>query len=143
MTNLLELNEKWFEFQNCWRRRPKIWKAEVDSPIRRLQSRHFCNGPQRIRPRLRWRQSDRKKIFFKISQSFSNLIFFKFVFFQNRMWESMKLFENICKNSFFANSAIILFLNKRDLFEEKIQRTSLRKCFQSYSGKNFWFFKFR
>ncbi|KAL3069874.1 hypothetical protein niasHT_033936 [Heterodera trifolii] len=39
-----------------------------------------------------------------------------------RMIESMKLFDSICNNKWFLNTSIILFLNKKDLFEEKIRR---------------------
>ena len=38
----------------------------------------------------------------------------------NRMIESMKLFDSICNNRWFTDTSIILFLNKKDLFEEKI-----------------------
>ncbi|CAO2602594.1 Guanine nucleotide-binding protein G(i) subunit alpha-2 [Lemmus lemmus] len=38
----------------------------------------------------------------------------------NRMHESMKLFDSICNNKWFTDTSIILFLNKKDLFEEKI-----------------------
>lgn len=38
----------------------------------------------------------------------------------NRMDEAIGLFEEICNNRYFENSSMILFLNKRDLFEEKI-----------------------
>jgi guanine nucleotide-binding protein G(o) subunit alpha len=44
----------------------------------------------------------------------------------NRMHESLRLFDSICNNKWFVNTSIILFLNKKDLFEEKIQRSSLR-----------------
>lgn len=38
----------------------------------------------------------------------------------NRMVEAVQLFDEICSNRFFSDSNMILFLNKRDLFEEKI-----------------------
>lgn len=47
------------------------------------------------------------------------------------------LFEQICNNKWFVNASIILFLNKKDLFEEKIKRTPLTVCFDDYTGK--WF----
>lgn len=53
----------------------------------------------------------------------------------NRMHESLRLFDSICNNKWFVNTSIILFLNKKDLFEEKIQRSGLRKCFPEYQGK--------
>ncbi|CAO2617168.1 Guanine nucleotide-binding protein G(i) subunit alpha-1 [Lemmus lemmus] len=42
----------------------------------------------------------------------------------NRMHESMKLFDSICNNKWFTDTSIILFLNKKDLFEEKIKKRS-------------------
>ncbi len=44
----------------------------------------------------------------------------------NRMHESLRLFDSICNNKWFVNTSIILFLNKKDLFSEKIPRSSLR-----------------
>ncbi|KAM9855377.1 guanine nucleotide-binding protein G(i) subunit alpha isoform 1-T3 [Aulostomus maculatus] len=52
----------------------------------------------------------------------------------NRMQESMKLFDSICNNKWFRNTAIILFLNKKDLFEEKVSRSPLTICYPSYTG---------
>jgi hypothetical protein len=42
------------------------------------------------------------------------------------MHESLRLFDSICNNKWFVNTSIILFLNKKDLFAEKITRSSLR-----------------
>lgn len=55
--------------------------------------------------------------------------------FQNRMHESMKLFDSICNNKWFTDTSIILFLNKKDLFEEKIKRSPLTICYPEYTGK--------
>ncbi|KAI3357375.1 hypothetical protein L3Q82_015808 [Scortum barcoo] len=54
----------------------------------------------------------------------------------NRMHESMKLFDSICNNKWFTLTSIILFLNKKDLFEEKISRSPLTICYPEYSGGN-------
>ncbi|KAG7244678.1 hypothetical protein INR49_029697, partial [Caranx melampygus] len=51
----------------------------------------------------------------------------------NRMHESMKLFDSICNNKWFTETSIILFLNKKDLFEEKITRSPLTICFPEYT----------
>ncbi|KAK6044431.1 g-protein alpha subunit [Cooperia oncophora] len=56
-------------------------------------------------------------------------------FFQNRMHESLKLFDSICNNKWFTDTSIILFLNKKDLFEEKIKKSPLTICFPEYSGR--------
>ncbi|XP_017694924.1 PREDICTED: guanine nucleotide-binding protein G(k) subunit alpha [Lepidothrix coronata] len=52
----------------------------------------------------------------------------------NRMHESMKLFDSICNNKWFTDTSIILFLNKKDLFEEKIRRSPLTICYPEYPG---------
>ena len=54
----------------------------------------------------------------------------------NRMEESLNLFQAICVNKFFDNSSIVLFLNKFDLFTEKINNTNhhLRLYFPHYNG---------
>ncbi|NXL99313.1 GNAI1 protein, partial [Tyrannus savana] len=52
----------------------------------------------------------------------------------NRMHESMKLFDSICNNKWFTDTSIILFLNKKDLFEEKIRKSPLTICYPEYSG---------
>lgn len=54
----------------------------------------------------------------------------------NRMHESMKLFDSICNNKWFTDTSIILFLNKKDLFEEKITHSPLSICFPEYTGAN-------
>uniref|UniRef100_A0A8C6TLI2 Adenylate cyclase-inhibiting G alpha protein n=1 Tax=Neogobius melanostomus TaxID=47308 RepID=A0A8C6TLI2_9GOBI len=52
----------------------------------------------------------------------------------NRMHESMKLFDSICNNKWFTQTSIILFLNKKDLFEEKVTRSPLTICYPEYTG---------
>lgn len=44
----------------------------------------------------------------------------------NRQEESLRLFSEICESKWFHNSIIILFLNKRDLFREKLQYTPFK-----------------
>ena len=53
----------------------------------------------------------------------------------NRMMESMKLFDSICNNKWFVETSIILFLNKKDLFEQKIKYSPLSICFPEYKGR--------
>lgn len=50
--------------------------------------------------------------------------------------EALSLFEEICNNVFFADSSMILFLNKRDLFEEKIKTKKISDYpeFSDYRG---------
>jgi len=52
----------------------------------------------------------------------------------NRMHESLKLFKEICNSVWFTDTAMILFLNKRDLFEEKIKHVNLSVAFSDYNG---------
>jgi len=54
----------------------------------------------------------------------------------NRMNESMRLFDSICNNRWFEDTSIILFLNKKDLFAEKIVKSPLTLCFPEYTGPN-------
>ena len=56
------------------------------------------------------------------------------MYLQNRMHESMKLFDSICNNKWFIETSIILFLNKKDLFGEKIKKSPLTICFPEYTG---------
>lgn len=53
---------------------------------------------------------------------------------QNRMKESLLLFDEICNSPWFKETAFMLFLNKTDLFKEKIQRVDLNCCFPEYKG---------
>jgi hypothetical protein len=51
--------------------------------------------------------------------------------------ESTRLFAAICNSSWFIQTSMIVFLNKKDLFEEKIQRNkSIKLCFEEYDGKD-------
>ena len=45
---------------------------------------------------------------------------------QNRMVEALNLFDEICNLQWFTNTSMILFLNKRDLFEVKIAEVDIR-----------------
>lgn len=54
----------------------------------------------------------------------------------NRLQETLLIFDDICNSKWFTNTAMILFLNKRDLFQVKIQTVPLTVCpsFKDYSG---------
>lgn len=52
----------------------------------------------------------------------------------NRIHESLTLFEAISNNKFFIDTDLILFLNKMDLFAQKIPKSALRKYFPDYTG---------
>lgn len=51
------------------------------------------------------------------------------------MVESIRIFESICNSRWFTSTSIILFMNKKDLFEQKIRNTSIRVCFSEYDGE--------
>lgn len=52
----------------------------------------------------------------------------------NRMDEAIHLFDEICNSHWFRKTAMILMLNKRDLFAEKIQRVPLTVWEPQYDG---------
>jgi len=54
----------------------------------------------------------------------------------NRMTEALTLFDEIANSRWFEKTSIILFLNKRDLFAEKIRRVALTSAFPDYKGHN-------
>lgn len=53
---------------------------------------------------------------------------------QNRMMESLVLFESVVNSRWFLRTTIILFLNKIDVFRQKIKRVPLEKFFPDYGG---------
>ena len=55
----------------------------------------------------------------------------------NRVHEALHVFKDAVTNPAFENSAIILFLNKDDLFREKLNRVPLSVCFSEYSGSTY------
>jgi len=54
----------------------------------------------------------------------------------NRIDEALSIFEEISNSKWFTESSMILFLNKRDLFEAKIKTVPLNVCFPEYKGPN-------
>lgn len=54
----------------------------------------------------------------------------------NRMVEALELFRSICNNRAFANTSVMLFLNKKDIFEEKLQYSDIasQRPFADYGG---------
>lgn len=53
---------------------------------------------------------------------------------QNRMEESKALFRTIVTYPWFQNSSVILFLNKKDLLEEKIIYSHVVDFFPEFDG---------
>jgi hypothetical protein len=50
--------------------------------------------------------------------------------------ESLLLFDEIVNSPWFRKTPVVLFLNKIDLFKEKIARVPLRVCFGNYQGRD-------
>jgi len=54
----------------------------------------------------------------------------------NRMIEALELFRSVCNNRAFNETSVLLFLNKRDIFAEKIMYSDIadQKPFHDYTG---------
>jgi len=54
----------------------------------------------------------------------------------NRMVEALELFRSVCNNRAFSNTSIMLFLNKKDIFAEKILYSDIaaQRPFCDYAG---------
>jgi len=52
----------------------------------------------------------------------------------NRIEEALDLFEEVCNSKCFESTSIILFLNKCDLFADKIQIKPLNTVYDDYKG---------
>ncbi|GMT02198.1 hypothetical protein PENTCL1PPCAC_24372, partial [Pristionchus entomophagus] len=61
----------------------------------------------------------------------------------NRLMESMEVFKSVVSNPFFASATLILFLNKIDLFKEKIKKKSINILFKEYGGPMEYFYMLR
>lgn len=55
------------------------------------------------------------------------------------MHEALMLFDSICNSTWFTNTSMILFLNKVDIFAQKIQQSPVSKYFPDYKGMKFFF----
>uniref|UniRef100_A0A1I8ECW5 G-protein alpha subunit n=1 Tax=Wuchereria bancrofti TaxID=6293 RepID=A0A1I8ECW5_WUCBA len=64
--------------------------------------------------------------------------YLKIILLSNRIVESMRLFETICNSRQFINASIILFLNKKDLFIEKLKSKSIRIAFPHYNDLTYF-----
>ncbi|KAJ1736768.1 guanine nucleotide-binding protein subunit alpha [Coemansia sp. BCRC 34490] len=54
----------------------------------------------------------------------------------NRMQEALTLFDSICNSRWFVKTSIILFLNKMDIFREKLPHSPMKKYFPDFEGGN-------
>ncbi|KAH7330709.1 heterotrimeric G protein alpha subunit 4 [Rhizoctonia solani] len=53
----------------------------------------------------------------------------------NRMQDAMAIWTSICDSEYFRSTNIILFLNKNDLFSEKVKKSPIRRYFPDYEGQ--------
>jgi len=52
----------------------------------------------------------------------------------NRMTEALTLFDSICNSRWFLKTSFILFLNKIDIFKDKIIRSPIAQSFPEFTG---------
>ncbi len=55
---------------------------------------------------------------------------------QNRMQESLVLFESVINSRWFLRTSVILFLNKIDVFKQKLPKVPLVQYFPEYTGRS-------
>ncbi|KAJ2997427.1 hypothetical protein HDV02_005556 [Globomyces sp. JEL0801] len=55
----------------------------------------------------------------------------------NRMVDAIRLFEDIVNHPLLAKSDMVVFFNKKDLFDIKIRNISLKTYFPTYTGEDF------
>lgn len=79
-------------------------------------------------------ESENEVCIFNILASI-NLVINNIINLQNRMEESKALFKTIITYPWFQHSSVILFLNKKDLLEEKIMYSHLVDYFPDFEGK--------
>jgi len=54
----------------------------------------------------------------------------------SRLEEALNLFEWVCNSRWFRDTSIVVFMNRCDLFKEKITRVPLTVTFPEYTGEN-------
>jgi len=61
------------------------------------------------------------------------------------MQEALTLFDSICNSKWFVKTSVILFLNKIDIFKDKLKVSPLNKYFPDFDGElsfSVFFFSF-
>ncbi|KAG8855906.1 hypothetical protein FRB91_001576 [Serendipita sp. 411] len=53
----------------------------------------------------------------------------------NQMQDAMIVWESICSSPWFERTSFILFLNKEDLFKERITHSPIKRYFPDYDGR--------
>ncbi|PAV58144.1 hypothetical protein WR25_11774 isoform G [Diploscapter pachys] len=54
----------------------------------------------------------------------------------NRLKQNYEIFKAVVQSDIFRHASIVLFLNKYDIFKEKLHSSPLSKCWKSYAGDN-------
>ncbi|OBZ79496.1 Guanine nucleotide-binding protein alpha-2 subunit [Grifola frondosa] len=54
----------------------------------------------------------------------------------NQMQDAMTIWDSICHSQWFKQTSIILFLNKNDLFERKVEHSEIKNFFPDYDGES-------
>ena len=57
-----------------------------------------------------------------------------FFFFQNVLHDSLQTFHEVSHNLYLERTDFILFLNKHDMFIEKLKTTRFQTCMKDYTG---------
>ena len=114
----------------CWG--SEEWEEEVDSPFRACHCCHLPCGCLGIWP-------GRTDISIIITYKEKCLVIYRNNYFSfqvlwedetvNRMQESRNLFGKMLENEYFKDTSFILFLNKKDIFEEKIKTSHIKTYF--------------
>lgn len=95
--------------------RTEIGKKEVDTLFRGCHVHHLLRGSERVRPGTTRRKWAGKAACYNLPLSILLTVDFS----QNRMAESLVLFESVINSRWFVRTSIILFLNKIDLVSGK------------------------
>ncbi|XP_044531933.1 guanine nucleotide-binding protein subunit alpha-13 isoform X2 [Gracilinanus agilis] len=115
-------------------RRPTKGIHEYDFEIKNVPFKMVDVGGQRSE-RRRWFEcfDSVTSILFLVSSSEFDQVLMEDRL-TNRLTESLNIFETIVNNRVFSNVSIILFLNKTDLLEEKVQIVSIKDYFPEFEG---------
>ncbi|OCH94181.1 heterotrimeric G protein alpha subunit 4 [Obba rivulosa] len=54
----------------------------------------------------------------------------------NQMQDAMTIWDSICHSQWFKQTSIILFLNKNDLYERKVEHSDIKNFFPDYDGES-------
>lgn len=121
---------------HVWCGRSAVGTQEMDPLLWICDFDHFLYSFERIRSSPPWRKSSGKsKICWRCFLLPTHpLLLIYILLSQNRMIESLTLFESVINSRWFLRTSIILFLNKIDVFKHKIPRVPLERYFQEYTG---------